>query len=54
VPWFPISNHSCHVQIYPLCFEPSLTNLSVLPCKDPSTLPPIRESDALVACRINF
>jgi hypothetical protein len=34
VPRLPSSNHSCDVQIQPVCFAPGLTHLSVPPYKD--------------------
>jgi len=51
---FPSSNSSNDMQIWPLSIAPCLTELFDPPCKDPSTLPHIQESDILVTCRLNI
>jgi len=53
-PKFPSSKCSYDMQIWPLPIAPRLTKLFDPPCKDPSTLPHIQESDVLVSCRLNI
>jgi hypothetical protein len=53
-PQLTTPNRSYRLQIWPLSFAHGLTRLSDLPCMDPSTKPRIRESEAVVTCRLKF